>query len=255
MSVGEQMERLVGIMDELREKCPWDRKQTLDSLRPLTIEELYELVDAIREKDWKGMAEELGDVMLHVVFYARIAAEEQKFTMENVLRNICEKLIFRHPHVYGDTQVKDEEEVKKNWEQLKLREGKRSALSGVPDALPALIKAWRMQDKARKSGFDWDKKEDVWQKIQEELQELQDAEKAENPAEIEAELGDVLFSIINYARFLNIDPEEALEKTNRKFRYRFMKMEAVAADQQRQLSDMTLTEMDAIWNTIKKETT
>lgn len=253
MTTGEKFERLLKIMDELREQCPWDRKQTIATLRPLTIEELYELADAIVEEDWKSIGEELGDLLLHVAFYTRLAKEQEQFDMATVIDGICEKLISRHPHIYGDVQVKDEEEVKQNWEKLKMKEGKTSVLAGVPNSLPAIVKAWRMQEKAKKVGFEWENKADVWKKVEEEMGELQAAEQTGAQAHIEEEFGDLLFSLVNYARFIGVDPELALEKTNRKFRDRFMRMEAVALAGQRDLSTMSLEEMDAIWNSIKKQ--
>jgi XTP/dITP diphosphohydrolase len=246
--------RLVGIMDELREQCPWDKKQTIQSLRTLTIEELYELADAISEEDWKGIKEELGDLMLHILFYARIGSEQSKFTLQEVIEGISEKLVARHPHIYGEVEVKDEEEVKQNWEKLKLKEGKTSVLSGVPAALPAVVKATRLQEKARQVGFEWDTKDQVWEKVIEEMEELQAAVKKENQQEAENELGDVMFSLINYARFLRLDAESALDKTNKKFIRRFTEMEERARLAGKQLADMSLEEMDAIWNSIKKQT-
>jgi MazG family protein len=251
--VAEAFMRLVSIMDELREKCPWDKKQTEQTLRPLTIEELYELADAITEKDWKGIKEEIGDLLLHIVFYAKIGAEQQQFTLEEAINGICDKLIHRHPHIYGDVQVKDEEDVKLNWEKLKLKEGKKSVLSGVPAALPAVVKATRLQEKARQVGFEWDNRDQVWDKVTEETEELHEAVAADEPHRIEEEFGDLMFSLINYARFLRIDAENALEKTNKKFIARFNRMEQVALQQGKQLADMTLAEMDAIWNSIKKQ--
>ncbi|MBO9204873.1 MULTISPECIES: nucleoside triphosphate pyrophosphohydrolase [Niastella] len=252
-TVADAFMRLVGIMDDLREKCPWDKKQTIQTLRPLSIEELYELADAITDNDWKGIKEELGDLMLHLVFYAKIGAEQQQFTLEEAIHGICDKLIHRHPHIYGDIQVKDEEEVKQNWEKLKLKEGKKSVLSGVPVSLPAVVKATRLQEKARQVGFEWDNREQVWDKVTEETQELHEAVAANEPDKIEEEFGDLLFSLINYARFLQIDAENALERTNKKFISRFTKMEQLALQQGKPLVDMTLTEMDAIWNAIKKQ--
>ena len=251
--VAEAFMRLVSIMDDLREKCPWDKKQTEQTLRPLTIEELYELADAITEKDWKGIKEEIGDLLLHIVFYAKIGAEQQQFTLEEAINGVCDKLIHRHPHIYGDVQVKDEEEVKQNWEKLKLKEGKKSVLSGVPLSLPAVVKATRLQEKARQVGFEWDNRDQVWDKVTEETEELHEAVAANDPRHIEEEFGDLLFSLINYARFLQIDAENALEKTNKKFIARFNRMEQVAVQQGKQLADMTLAEMDAIWNSIKKQ--
>jgi MazG family protein len=249
--------RLVGIMDDLREKCPWDKKQTVQSLRPLTIEELYELADAITDNDWKGIKEEIGDLLLHIVFYAKIGAEQQQFTLEEAIHGICDKLVHRHPHIYGPAeggmQVKDEEDVKKNWEKLKLKEGKKSVLSGVPVSLPAVVKATRLQEKAKQVGFEWDNRDQVWDKVEEETKELHEAVEANEQHRIEEEFGDLLFSLINYARFLQIDAENALEKTNKKFIDRFTRMEQEAMRQGKSLTDMTLNEMDAIWNTIKKQ--
>lgn len=245
--------RLVRIMDDLREKCPWDRKQTEQTLRQLTIEETYELADAITDKDWKGIKEEIGDLMLHMIFYARIGAEQNQFTLEEALNSISEKLIHRHPHIYGDITVKDEEEVKQNWEKLKLKEGKKSVFSGVPAALPALVKAIRIQEKAKQVGFEWDNREQVWDKVEEETNELKEAISLNDHAKMEEEFGDLMFSLVNYARFLQLDAENALEKTNKKFMARFTRMEAVAMEQGKSLNDMTLAEMDAIWDLIKKQ--
>jgi XTP/dITP diphosphohydrolase len=242
---------LVKIMDELREQCPWDKKQTIDTLRPLTIEETYELADAITDHDWKGIKEELGDIFLHLLFYAKIGSEQNQFTLEEVIDGISAKLIHRHPHIYGDVKVADEEDVKRNWEKLKLKEGKKSVLSGVPPSLPAIVKAMRIQEKAKQVGFEWDKKEDVWKKVEEEMGELQEAVAGGKQAEIEDEFGDVLFSLANYARFLHIDAEGSLEKTNKKFIRRFQEMETVALSSGKQLSSMSLDEMDAIWNQVK----
>lgn len=252
-AVADAFIRLVGIMDDLREKCPWDKKQTEQTLRPLTIEETYELADAITDKDWKGIKEELGDLMLHLVFYAKIGAEQQQFTLEEAIHGVCEKLIHRHPHIYGDVVVKDEEEVKQNWEKLKLKEGKKSVLGGVPVSLPAVVKATRLQEKAKQVGFEWDNREQVWDKVTEETEELHEAVAANDPDKIEEEFGDLMFSLINYARFLQIDAENALERTNKKFISRFTRMEQAATQQGKLLADMTLTEMDAIWNEIKKQ--
>lgn len=246
-------ERLVKIMDDLREKCPWDKKQTIESLRQLTIEETYELTDAITEKDWNGIKEELGDIMLHLVFYAKIASEQNKFTLDDVINGICEKLIFRHPHIYGDVEVNDEEDVKRNWEKLKIKEGKKSVLSGVPKTLPATVKAMRLQEKAKQVGFEWDNKEQVWDKVEEEKNELFEAIETGDKDKMEDELGDVFFSLINFARFLQLDAENALERTNKKFIDRFCRMEAVAQEMGKQLQDMTLTELDAIWDKIKHQ--
>ena len=242
---------LVKIMDELREQCPWDKKQTIDTLRPLTIEETYELADAITDHDWKGIKEELGDILLHLLFYAKIGSEQNQFTLEEVIDGISAKLVHRHPHIYGDVQVADEEDVKRNWEKLKMKEGKKSVLAGVPPSLPAIVKATRIQEKAKQVGFEWDKKEDVWKKVEEEMGELQEAVVGGKQTEIEEEFGDVLFSLANYARFLQIDAEGSLEKTNKKFIRRFQEMETVALQNGKQLSSMTLDEMDAIWNQVK----
>ncbi|MFP5042136.1 nucleoside triphosphate pyrophosphohydrolase [Parasediminibacterium sp. JCM 36343] len=246
---------LVKIMDELREKCPWDKKQTIQTLRPLTIEESYELADAITDEDWQGIKEELGDVLLHILFYSKIGTEQGQFTLQDVIEGISKKLIHRHPHIYGDVVVADEEDVKRNWEQLKLKEGKgkKSVLEGVPKALPAVVKATRIQEKAKQVGFEWDNKEDVWKKVEEEIAELHEAIAEQDHPHIEEEFGDVLFSLVNYARFLNIDAEGVLEKTNLKFINRFQKMEAMAALQGKNLAGMTLTEMDALWNEVKKQ--
>lgn len=243
--------RILKIMDELREQCPWDRKQTLESLRPLTIEETYELGDAILQNDLKGIKEELGDLLLHIVFYAKIGEEKGAFDMASVINALCEKLIHRHPHIYGDVKVQNEEEVKQNWEKLKLKEGKSSVLSGVPDSLPALIKAYRIQDKAAQVKFEWDKIEDVWKKVEEEMQELQDEVAVQNKEKTEEEFGDLLFALVNYSRFLKVDPEAALERTNLKFIRRFKFIEEKAQQQNHSLKDMTLEEMDAIWNEAK----
>jgi len=251
--ITEQFARLVTIMDELREQCPWDRKQTIQSLRQLTLEETYELADAITDSDWQGIKEELGDLMLHIVFYAKIGAEQKAFTLGEVLRGICDKLIARHPHIYGDVKVQDENDVKRNWESLKLKEGKKSVLGGVPPSLPATIKAMRLQEKAKQVGFEWDHREQVWDKVQEEMGELKEAIALGDQARIEEEYGDLVFSLINYARFLHIDAENALELTNKKFISRFNQMEARALQNGQDLTRMSLEEMDAIWNTIKKE--
>ena len=245
--------RLVNIMNELREKCPWDKKQTIETLRQLTIEETYELTDAISEGDWKGIKEELGDILLHLIFYAKIGTEQNQFTLEEVINGVCEKLIFRHPHIYGDVVVKDEEDVKRNWEKLKLKEGKQSVLSGVPKALPATVKAMRLQEKAKQVGFEWENKNQVWEKVEEEKNELLEAIELGDQLHIEEELGDLFFSLINFARFLQLDAEHALERTNKKFIDRFTKMEAAALAKGKALQDMTLEEMDAIWNMIKKK--
>lgn len=246
-------ERLLIIMDELREQCPWDKKQTIESLRHLTIEETYELADAIIEKDMQNIKKELGDILLHIVFYARIASETNDFNIADVINAVCEKLIHRHPHIYGDVKVNNEEDVKQNWEKLKLKEGNKSVLGGVPVSLPSLVKASRIQEKARAVGFDWENPGQVWEKVQEEINELKHEVDTNAPLEkIEDEFGDVLFSLINYARFININPEDALEKTNKKFIKRFQYLEAKASKSGKQLSDMTLAEMDVYWNEAKK---
>jgi len=252
-NLSESFLRLVSIMDELREKCPWDQKQTVETLRHMTIEETYELADAITDKDWNGIKEELGDLLLHILFYSRIAKEQKQFTLEEVINAIAEKLIIRHPHIYGNVQVSDEEDVKKNWENLKLKEGKKSVLSGVPTSLPATVKAMRLQEKARQVGFEWENKEQVWQKVEEEVNELHAAVAENEKDRIEDEFGDLIFSLINYARFLRIDAENALERTNKKFISRFTKMETEALKASKSLDELTLEEMDTIWNTIKHQ--
>jgi XTP/dITP diphosphohydrolase len=244
----EAFERLLTIMDELREKCPWDMKQTLESLRHLSIEEVYELGDAILDGDMEEVKKELGDVFLHLVFYSRIASETETFDIADVLNSICEKLISRHPHIYGDVVVKDEAEVLSNWEKLKLKEGKKSVLEGVPRSLPAMVKAQRIQDKAKGVGFDWDNADQVWEKVLEELNEFKEAKTKEDQEE---EFGDLLFSLINYARFKGIHPEDALEKTNKKFIYRFQYLETESAKDGKQMGEMTLNEMDEYWNRAK----
>jgi len=247
-----QFERLLNIMDELREKCPWDRKQTLESLRHLTIEETYELADAILDNDLEEIKKELGDILLHIVFYAKIGSEKQAFDIADVAEGICEKLISRHPHIYGDVKVADEEEVKANWEKLKLKEGKKSVLEGVPRSLPAMVKATRIQDKARGVGFDWDNRDQVWDKVNEELDELKaEIDSNAEKATVESEFGDVLFSMINYARFIGVDPETALERTNKKFIKRFQYLESESKKDGKDLSNMTLEEMDVYWNAAK----
>lgn len=249
----EAFKRLLDIMDELRAKCPWDKKQTMESLRHLTIEETYELGDAILEGDMEEIKGELGDLMLHLIFYSKIASETNDFTITEVLDTVCEKLIERHPHIYGDVDVQDEEEVKANWEKIKLKSGKRTVLSGVPKSLPSLVKATRIQDKARGAGFDWEKPEQVWEKVQEELNELHKEVNGAAPHErIEDEFGDVLFSMINYARFLNINPEDALERTNKKFIKRFNYLEEKAGKEGKSLDSMTLAEMDEYWEEAKR---
>jgi len=244
--------RLLTIMDELREQCPWDQKQTLDSLRYLTIEEMYELSDAILEKDMDEIKKELGDVLLHIVFYSRIASETNDFDIADVINDICEKLIHRHPHIYGDVKVADEKEVKKNWERLKLKEGRKSVLEGVPKSLPAIVKAFRIQEKVRGIGFDWDNKTQVWEKVLEEIEELKvEIEKGDNDR-IESEFGDVLFALTNYARFINVNPEDALERTNKRFIKRFQIMERLIEKENLTLDQMNLEQMDVYWNDAKK---
>jgi MazG family protein len=245
--------KLVNIMDDLREKCPWDRKQTIQSLRQMTLEETYELADAITENDWKSIKEELGDLLLHIVFYSKIATEQQQFTIEEVIEGISQKLIDRHPHIYGDVVVENDEDVKRNWEKLKLKEGKKSVLSGVPKTLPALVKAMRLQEKAKQVGFEWENKEQVWEKVKEEEAELQEAIAGGMHQKMEEEFGDLVFSLVNFARFLNIDAENALEITNKKFIQRFTQMESKALSSGKKLDDMSLQEMDAIWNEIKRQ--
>jgi XTP/dITP diphosphohydrolase len=254
----QAFERILRIMDELREQCPWDKKQTMETLRPLTIEETYELSDAILKGEMKDIKEELGDLLLHFVFYARIGEEQGAFDVATVINGLCEKLIYRHPHIYGDVKVNNEEDVKKNWEQLKMREGKKSVLGGVPDSLPALIKAYRIQEKAAQVKFEWENIEDVWKKVEEETAELKSEiaartseEDAKANQKVEEEFGDLLFALVNYARFLKVDPETALERTNIKFMRRFKFIEERAAALQKQLKDMTLEEMDGIWNEAK----
>jgi MazG family protein len=250
-------DRLLTIMDELRENCPWDKKQTLESLRHLTIEETYELSDSILEGDLPEIKKELGDILLHMVFYARIASELKAFDITDVLHSICDKLVERHPHIYGDVVANDEETVKANWEKIKLKTGNKSVLEGVPTSLPALVKAMRIQDKARGVGFDWEKKEQVWQKVEEEMQEFKQEFNAESNESIDsqkamAEFGDLLFSLVNYARFINIDPEEALERTNKKFIKRFQYLESESAKDGKKMGEMTLDEMDVYWERAKR---
>src|SRR5258706_3264640 len=252
-SVADEFVRLVAIMDELREKCPWDKKQTVQTLRQMTIEETYELADAITENDWKGIKEELGDLLLHIVFYSRIGSEQNQFTMAEVIKGISEKLIACHPDIYGDVSVDNDEDVKKNWEKLKLKEGKKSVLSGVPPSLPATVKAMRLQEKARQVGFEWENKEQVWHKVEEETKELKEVIDTGQQDKIEEEFGDLVFSLINYARFLRIDAENALERTNKKFIHRFTQMEQQAMSSGKNLETMTLDEMDTIWNSIKQQ--
>ncbi len=251
--LGEKFLRLVSIMDDLREKCPWDRKQTNQSLRQMTIEETFELADAITDDDWKGIREELGDLFLHLVFYAKIGTEQGRFNLGEVLDGISEKLIARHPHIYGDVKVENADEVKRNWEKLKLKEGKKSVIGGVPRSLPATVKAMRLQEKAKQVGFEWENSDQVWDKVEEEQEELKQAVELGDKEKIEEEFGDLVFSLINYARFLQIDAENALERTNKKFIKRFTEMESVALAKGKDLSTMSLQEMDAIWDEIKKQ--
>lgn len=252
MQPEQAFSRLLQIMDDLREKCPWDRKQTIQSLRQLTIEELYELTDAITEQDYKGIREELGDLLLHIVFYAKIGSEQRQFSITDVITGVCDKLVARHPHIYGDVKVNNEEDVKQNWEKLKLKEGKDSVLSGVPVSLPALVKSMRLQEKAKQVGFEWENRDQVWDKVKEEMEELKEAVAAGDPGEMEAEFGDLLFSLVNYSRFMKIDAENALERTNKKFIRRFRAMEGMAAAEGRRLDEMSLTEMDGLWNKVKE---
>ena len=251
----EAFDRLVNIIEDLREKCPWDKKQTIQTLRQMTLEETYELTDAITDGDWKGIKEELGDLLLHIVFYAKIGKEQNQFTLEEVINGICEKLIVRHPHIYGDVIVQNDEDVKRNWEQIKLKEGKKSILEGVPKTLPSLVKAMRLQEKAKQVGFEWDNKEQVWEKVEEEVGELKEAMQEGDQNKIEEEFGDVLFSLVNFARFLKVDAENALAITNKKFISRFTQMEVLAEQKGSTLNDMTLEEMDALWNEIKQKRT
>jgi XTP/dITP diphosphohydrolase len=248
----QAFERLLNIMDELREKCPWDKKQTIESLRHLTIEETYELADAIVDNDISEIKKELGDVLLHIVFYARIASETKAFNITDVINSICDKLIYRHPHVFGHVHVKDDEEVKTNWENLKIKAGSKSILAGVPKSLPALVKAHRIQDKVRSVGFDWDERSQIWDKVKEELSELQLEIDRQDKEKMEAEFGDLLFSMVNAARLYNIDPEIALERTNKKFMKRFNYLEEQTIKKGRSLQDMNLHEMNEIWEKAKK---
>lgn len=246
-------ERLLNIMDDLREKCPWDKKQSLSSLRYLTIEETYELSDAILKEDLEELKGEIGDILLHMVFYAKIASEKGAFDITDALNAICEKLIYRHPHIYGDTTATTEEEVKANWEKLKLKAGKKSVLEGVPNSLPALVKASRIQEKVRGVGFDWDNSQQVWEKVKEEIVEFEQEVKHGNQKQMEEEFGDVLFSLINYARFIAVNPEDALEKTNKKFITRFQKMEDLIQQEKLNLTEMNLEEMDVYWERAKTD--
>ena len=253
MEYSKSIERLRKIMDELREQCPWDKKQTIHSLEPQTLEEVYELADTIRNEDWKGLKEELGDLLLHIIFYSKIGSEQQQFTFDDVIEGVCNKLINRHPHIYSNTKVENDTEVKQNWEKIKQQEGKKSILSGVPPAMPALIKALRLQEKSKQVGFEWENTGQVREKVEEELNELYEAVEIGQQKEIEEEFGDVLFAMINYARFVKVDPERALELTNKKFIRRFQLVESMAESQGKSLHDMTLGEMDALWNRVKEE--
>ena len=252
MEYSKSIDRLRKIMDELREQCPWDKKQTIHTLRQQTIEEVYELTDTITDSNWQGLKEELGDVLLHIIFYSKIGAEQGQFTFDDVIETICNKLVSRHPHIYSNTVVNDEEQVKQNWEKLKLKEGKKSILSGVPQSLPAIVKALRLQEKTKQVGFEWDTVEQVKDKVEEEIQELYEAVGEGQADKIEDEFGDVLFALVNYARFIKVDPENALERTNKKFIRRFQLIETMAGEQGKNLHDMTLEEMDALWNKAKQ---
>ncbi len=245
-------ERLLNIIDDLRAKCPWDKKQTLESLRYLSIEEMYELSDAILANEMQEVKKELGDIMLHLVFYAKIASETNHFNITDVLNGICDKLVHRHPHIYGNVEAITEEEVRKNWEKMKLKEGKKSVLEGVPGSLPAMLKAIRVQEKVRGVGFDWDDSEQVWEKVQEELEEFKTEVKKGDKAKTEQEFGDLLFSLINYSRFMDINPEDALERTNKKFIQRFQQMEAVLNDEGKDITEMALSDIDVYWERAKK---
>lgn len=259
-AAGYSFERLQEVLDELREKCPWDKKQTIHTLRQLTIEECYELADAITTDDWTGIKEELGDVLLHILFYAKIATEQNIFTIHDVVETVRAKMISRHPHIYGDVVVENEDDVKRNWENLKLKEGKTSVLSGVPRSLPPMVMAMRLQEKAKQVGFEWENKEQVWEKVLEESDEVKESVQAldKNPADellrlkVEDEIGDLFFSVVNYARFLKIDPDQALARTNHKFMKRFQEMEKVVVATGKKMTDMSLEEMDEIWNEVKK---
>ncbi|OSZ82441.1 nucleoside triphosphate pyrophosphohydrolase [Chitinophagaceae bacterium IBVUCB1] len=251
MEYATSLQRLRTIMDELRANCPWDKKQTIQSLRPQTIEETYELADAIDSEDWQGLKEELGDLLLHIVFYSKIGAERGEFSLDDVIEGVCNKLVSRHPHIYSSTVVNDEEEVKQNWEKLKLKEGKKSILSGLPQSIPAMMKALQLQNKTKQVGFEWDHIGQVKEKVDEEMGELYEAIETGEQGKIEEEFGDVFFALINYARFAKVDPEKALEQTNKKFIRRFQKIESMAAADGKVLHDMTLAEMDALWNKVK----
>lgn len=252
MQYAKSLERLRRIMDELREGCPWDKKQTIQSLRVQTIEETYELADAIIEEDWQGLKEELGDLLLHIVFYSKIGTEKQEFTLDDVIEGVCNKLVARHPHIYNSVKATDASQVEQNWEKLKLKEGKKSILSGVPQSLPAVVKAVRLQGKTSQVGFEWDTTAQVKEKVEEELAELYEAVGDGQQEKIEEEFGDVMFALVNYARFIKVDPEMALERTNKKFICRFQYIEKLAAENNKALTDMTLEEMDALWNKAKE---
>ena len=253
MQYSQSFERLRSILDELRENCPWDKKQTIHTLRQQTLEEVYELTDAISNEDWKGIKEELGDMLLHIVFYSRIGKEQGQFTLDEVIEGVCNKLVSRHPHIYSTLKVEDDTQVKQNWEKLKQQEGKKSILSGLPPSLPALMKALRLQEKTKQVGFEWDNTDQVRVKVDEEIQELYEAVESGNKEHIEEEFGDVMFALINYARFIKVDPEHALERTNKKFIRRFQRIEELAGTQGKSLHDMNLAEMDELWNQAKLE--
>jgi XTP/dITP diphosphohydrolase len=253
MQYSQSLERLRRIMDELREQCPWDKKQTIHTLRPQTLEEVYELTDAITNEDWKGLKEELGDMLLHIVFYSRIGSEQGEFSLDDVIEGVCNKLVSRHPHIYSNVKAEDETAVKQNWERLKQQEGKKSILSGVPLTMPALVKALRLQEKTKQVGFEWENTEQVQDKVNEEIAELYEAVASGDGNAIEDEFGDVMFALVNYARFVKVDPELALERTNKKFIRRFVRVEEMAAEGGRSLHDMTLWEMDELWNKVKVE--
>jgi len=252
MQYSKSVERLRKVMDELREQCPWDKKQTIHTLQPQTLEEVYELNETIINEDWKGLKEELGDLLLHIMFYSKIGSEQNQFTFDDVVEGVCNKLINRHPHIYGNIKVENDTDVKQNWERIKQQEGKKSILSGVPASMPALIKALRLQEKTKQVGFEWENTLQVKNKVEEEMGELDEAIEQGAKDEIEGEFGDVLFAMINYARFLKVDPERALEKTNKKFIHRFQLVEDMAQAEGKSLHDMTLWEMDALWNKVKE---
>ncbi len=252
MEYSKSIERLRSIMDELREECPWDKKQTIHTLRPQTIEEVYELTDAITNEDWKGIKEELGDLLLHIIFYSKIGSEQKQFTFDDVIEGVCNKLVNRHPHIYSNVKVENDTDVKQNWEKIKQQEGKKSILSGIPNTMPALIKALRLQEKTKQVGFEWENTAQVRGKVEEELNELYEAVEQGDEQHIEEEMGDVFFALVNYARFIKTDPEKALEQTNRKFIRRFQQVEEMAVAQGKTLHDMTLGEMDALWNKVKE---